>query len=110
MSVESSNYAEFCLAVFGGYERVFLRMTNLWPHLTAQQELVLRLRFGLVNDGRPRTRKEIAEFLGVSREMVRQAEGSALNKLRRVWMTPGRATRERQPDDRYELLLKQVEK
>jgi RNA polymerase primary sigma factor len=48
--------------------------------LTAREEKVLRLRYGLT-DGRSRTYREIGEQLGVSGEWVRKLENAALEKL-----------------------------
>ncbi|AFY38131.1 RNA polymerase, sigma 70 subunit, RpoD subfamily [[Leptolyngbya] sp. PCC 7376] len=50
--------------------------------LTAQQQEVLTLRFGL-NDGQPHTLAKIGEHLSISRERVRQIEREALSKLRK---------------------------
>jgi RNA polymerase nonessential primary-like sigma factor len=50
--------------------------------LTAQQQEVITLRFGL-NSGQPMTLAKIGEHLNVSRERVRQIEREALNKLRK---------------------------
>jgi len=49
--------------------------------LTAREQRVIRLRFGL-DDGRPRTFREIGRAFGVSHERVRQIEAAALTKLR----------------------------
>jgi RNA polymerase primary sigma factor len=49
--------------------------------LTAREREVLELRYG-VHDGHPRTLDAVGQFLGVSRERVRQIEAKALRKLR----------------------------
>ncbi|MEG1304609.1 MAG: RNA polymerase sigma factor RpoD, partial [Oscillospiraceae bacterium] len=49
--------------------------------LTAREEKVLRLRFGL-EDGRPRTLEEVGKEFNVTRERIRQIEAKALRKLR----------------------------
>ncbi len=45
-----------------------------------RESTILRMRFGL-DDGEPRTLKEIGESLGLTRERVRQIEGEALGRL-----------------------------
>lgn len=49
--------------------------------LTAREEKVLRLRFGL-EDGRPRTLEEVGNVFNVTRERIRQIEAKALRRLR----------------------------
>ena len=49
--------------------------------LTAREEKVLRLRFGL-EDGRPRTLEEVGKEFDVTRDRIRQIEAKALRKLR----------------------------
>ncbi|MEX2288159.1 MAG: RNA polymerase sigma factor RpoD/SigA [Planctomycetaceae bacterium] len=48
--------------------------------MDARESTILRMRFGL-DDGEPRTLKEIGETLGLTRERVRQIENDALQKL-----------------------------
>ncbi len=50
--------------------------------LDLKEQKVLRLRFGL-DEGEPRTLKEIGEMMGLSRERIRQIEAQALDKLNR---------------------------
>jgi RNA polymerase primary sigma factor len=45
-----------------------------------RESTILRMRFGL-DDGEPRTLKEIGETLGLTRERVRQIENDALQRL-----------------------------
>jgi RNA polymerase primary sigma factor len=49
--------------------------------LTAREEKVLRLRFGL-DDGRTHTLEEVGRIFNVTRERIRQIESKALRKLR----------------------------
>ena len=55
----------------------------LLKRLSPRERTVLRLRFGL-DDGYPRTLREIGERLSVTRERVRQIEAEALDRLRRL--------------------------
>lgn len=49
--------------------------------LTAREQEVLRLRFGL-DDGKARTLEEVGQVFNVTRERIRQIEAKALRKLR----------------------------
>ncbi len=49
--------------------------------LTAREEEVLKLRFGL-EDGRTRTLEEVGKEFNITRERIRQIEAKALRKLR----------------------------
>jgi DNA-directed RNA polymerase sigma subunit (sigma70/sigma32) len=48
------------------------------------QRKVITSRFGLAKGTSPRTLKEIAVSMGISRERVRQIEGRALRQMRRL--------------------------
>lgn len=63
-------------------EMMIDELEKMLDELTAREESVLRLRFGL-GDREPLTLEEIGEELHLSRERVRQIEKNAINKLRR---------------------------
>ncbi|HEY8389390.1 MAG TPA: RNA polymerase sigma factor RpoD [Clostridia bacterium] len=51
--------------------------------LTAREQQVLRLRYGIY-DGHPRTLEEVGKVFNVTRERIRQIEAKALRKLRNI--------------------------
>ncbi|MBU3957206.1 sigma-70 family RNA polymerase sigma factor [Patescibacteria group bacterium] len=58
------------------------RMREVVNSLSPRQAKVLRLRFGLDDNGREHTLEEVGKALGVTRERARQIEAEALRKLR----------------------------
>ncbi len=50
--------------------------------LSKREAKVIRLRFGLTEDGCPRTLEEVGVLFNVTRERIRQIEAKALRKLR----------------------------
>ena len=57
------------------------QLMSVLSTLTPREEMVLKLRFGLV-DGRQRTLEEVGKEFKVTRERIRQIEAKALRKLR----------------------------
>jgi RNA polymerase primary sigma factor len=54
---------------------------KLMLELTEKEQIIMRLRYGL-DDQRPRTQKEVADFFKLSSERIRQIESGALKKLK----------------------------
>lgn len=57
------------------------QLVEVLSTLTAREEKVLKLRFG-IEDGRTRTLEEVGKEFNVTRERIRQIEAKALRKLR----------------------------
>lgn len=62
-------------------EEAIGNIDKLLKELSDREERIIRLRYGL-DDGKNRTLLEVAEQFGVTREMVRQIESTAIKKLR----------------------------
>ncbi|MBE6457447.1 MAG: RNA polymerase sigma factor RpoD [Alphaproteobacteria bacterium] len=56
-------------------------VTRILAELDPKEETVLRQRFGM-SKNKPRTLEEVGEYIGVTRERIRQIEQKALNKLK----------------------------
>ncbi len=56
--------------------------TNVLATLTAKEERILRMRFGLGKDGKEHTLEEVGKIFNVTRERIRQIEAKALRKLK----------------------------
>jgi RNA polymerase primary sigma factor len=56
-------------------------MTEILSELDAKEESVLRMRFGM-STNKTSTLEEVGEYIGVTRERIRQIEQKALNKLK----------------------------
>lgn len=63
-------------------ERDFVVSQIITKRLTPREERILRMRYGLTDDGNEKTLKEVANIFGVHRELIRQIEAKALKKLR----------------------------
>lgn len=59
------------------------RLDRLLHRLTSREEAILRIRYGF-DDGNPKSLAETGEEFNLSRERIRQIEGRALEKLRRL--------------------------
>ncbi len=57
------------------------RMAAMLKTLTAREEAIIRMRFGL-DDGTERTLEEVGQTFAVTRERIRQIEAKVLRKLR----------------------------
>ncbi len=57
------------------------QLSEVLHTLTPREEMVLKLRFGLI-DGKSRTLEEVGKEFDITRERIRQIEAKALRKLR----------------------------
>jgi RNA polymerase primary sigma factor len=57
-------------------------LTNILGTLSPREERIVRLRYGLLDDGKSRTLEEIGREFNLTRERIRQIENSAIKKLR----------------------------
>ncbi|MCX6338817.1 MAG: RNA polymerase sigma factor RpoD [Candidatus Aureabacteria bacterium] len=68
-------------AMATGYALLKEQIESVLNTLTAREQKVLTLRFG-IGDGSPRTLEEVGRVFSVTRERVRQIEAKALRKMR----------------------------
>ena len=59
-------------------------VTKALAELSERERVVLESRFGLGRRERPQTLAELGDILGVTKERIRQIEGQALERLRRI--------------------------
>lgn len=57
-------------------------LTNMLGTLSPREERIVRLRYGLLDDGKSRTLDEIGREFNLTRERIRQIEANAIKKLR----------------------------
>ena len=57
------------------------RINDLLEKMSAREQRILSLRFGL-KDGIPHTLRDTAKYFGITRERVRQIENAAMKKMR----------------------------
>ena len=57
-------------------------INELLHELKPKEEEIIRLRFGLTEDKKPKTLEEVGEIFGVTRDRIRQIEVSSLKKLK----------------------------
>jgi RNA polymerase primary sigma factor len=69
-------------AMFSEADNDFVR--NLLGSITEREATILKMRFGLAEDGRKMTLKEIGDAVGLTRERVRQIEKEAKRKLEQL--------------------------
>ena len=60
--------------------------TRWFRFLTVREQFVLRAYYGLINNGESLKLRQIADYLGLSSERIRQIKVAALEKLRR-WLS-----------------------
>ncbi|MBD3426290.1 MAG: sigma-70 family RNA polymerase sigma factor [Candidatus Omnitrophica bacterium] len=60
------------------------RIEGLLEKMTGREEKILRLRFGLTDDGVSHTLRDTAKHFGITRERVRQIEAACMLKLRKM--------------------------
>ena len=77
--LESPNYIPYDDQIM--QENLKQSVNDMLKHLSAREELILRLRFGFHSD--PKTLEQIGKEINLSRERVRQIENRAKAKLKK---------------------------
>ena len=60
------------------------RIEGLLSKMTEREQKILKLRFGLAEDGVSHTLRDTAQHFGITRERVRQIEAACMLKLRKM--------------------------
>src|SRR3989338_8783605 len=76
------NEKELSPKALAGRELLRKRLTQIIEDLSAREQKILRMRFGL-DEGITHTLEEVGKEFGVTRERIRQIEAKALEKIRR---------------------------
>jgi len=76
------NEKELSPRVLAGRELLRQRLGTIIKDLSAREQKILRMRFGL-DDGITHTLEEVGKEFGVTRERIRQIEAKALEKIRK---------------------------
>ncbi|MBQ2114887.1 MAG: sigma-70 family RNA polymerase sigma factor, partial [Selenomonadales bacterium] len=65
-------------------DKKFLR--EAMRKLSARDQLIMRMRFGLGKDGEERTQKDVAEQIGISQSYISRLEKRIIRRLRKEFM------------------------
>ncbi|HDS08970.1 MAG TPA: sigma-70 family RNA polymerase sigma factor [Firmicutes bacterium] len=69
------------------FDKLFFRtqlIRDLIDHLPDKEQIIIRMRYGINEEGTRYTLKEIGKVLNITRERVRQIEHAAVKKLKKI--------------------------